>query len=125
MCSCLLQCTLTHTHTHTHTHTQIQKQVHPRLDIEDGAIEYLEMLIYQLLAQMCAAQPKTMQDVETNVMGSFAHPINLWCLRDAQEKMERYAVRKRGVFIFPMEKLFQQLQKVQLHSLHQPFYNSF
>ena len=70
------------------------------------------MLIYQLLAQMCAAEPKTMQDVEANVMQSFAHPINLWCLRDAQDKMERYAVRKRGVFIFPMEKLFHQLQKV-------------
>lgn len=94
------------------THTQIQKQVHPHLDVDEAAVEYLEALIYQLLTQMCAAQPKTLQDVETHVMATFTHPINLWSLGDANQKMDRHAVRKRGVFIFPIEKIYQQLQKV-------------
>ena len=92
--------------------TQIQKQVHPRLDIDEDAVAYLEKLIYSLLAQMCAAQPHTISDVESYVQKNFAAPIDTWALSDAQLLMDR-AQKRRGVFIFPIEKLFALLQKVR------------
>ena len=107
--------THTRTHTHTHTHTQIQKQVHPRLEIDDEAVAYLEELIYRLLAQMCAAQPHTMADIEAYVQQNFAAPIDTWALSDAQLMMERLEKhpKRKGVFVFNVDKIFQQLQKVR------------
>lgn len=92
---------------------KIQKQVHPRLEIDDEAVAYLEELIYRLLAQMCAAQPHTMADIEAYVQQNFAAPIDTWALSDAKlmmERLEKHAKRK-GVFVFNVEKIFQQLQK--------------
>ena len=107
----------THTYTHTHIHapTQIQKQVHPRLEIDDNAVAYLEELIYRLLAQMCAAQPHTMADIEAYVQQNFAAPIDTWALSDAQLMMERLEKhpKRKGVFVFNVDKIFQQLQKVR------------
>ena len=91
---------------------QIQKQVHPRQDIDDEALAYLEELIYRLLAQMCAAQPHTLPDVESYVQRNFTAPIDTWALSDAQMMMEKHAARKKGVFVFPVEKIYQQLQRV-------------
>jgi son of sevenless-like protein len=90
---------------------KIQKQVHPRLEIDDDALEYLEVLIFHLMSQMCSAHPHSITDVESHVQSTFAHPIDVWSLSEAQEKMERYAVRKRGVFLFPIEKLYHLLVK--------------
>ena len=42
---------------------------------------------------------------------NFTAPIDTWALSDAQLMMER-AQKRRGVFVFPVEKLFTQLQKV-------------
>ena len=62
---------------------------------------------------MCAAQPHTLADVESYVQRNFAAPIDTWALTDAQAMMERHSMRKgRGVFVFPVEKIFHQLQKV-------------
>ena len=72
---------------------------------------YLESLIYQLLAQMCAAQPHTIKDVELYVQNNFAAPINTWALHDAKLLIER-AQKKRGGYVFPVDKMFPQLQKV-------------
>jgi son of sevenless-like protein len=60
---------------------------------------------------MCSAHPHSITDVESHVQSTFAHPIDVWSLSEAQEKMERYAVRKRGVFLFPIEKLYHLLVK--------------
>lgn len=110
--------TLTHPHTHTNfISSQIQKQVHPRLEIEDEAVAYLESLIYQLLAQMCAAQPHSIKDVEIYVQNNFAPPIDTWALSDAQLLMER-AQKKRGGYVFPVDKMFPQLQKVREKNEH-------
>lgn len=88
---------------------KIQKQVHPRLDIEDESVEYLEMLIYQLLAQICSVQPHSLSDVEAHVQATFSYPIDVWSLSEAQEKLERFAARKRNVFLFPIDKIYQLL----------------
>ncbi len=90
---------------------QIQKQVQPRLDINDDALTYLEGMIFRLLAQICAAQPHTLADVETYVQKNFATPIDTWALSDAKMLMER-AQKKKVLFVFPVEKMFLQLQKV-------------
>lgn len=89
---------------------KIQKQVHPRLDIDEDAVTYLEGLIYCLLAQMCAAKPHSIPDVEVYVQKNFMAPIDTWALSDAQLLMDR-AQKRKGVFIFPVDKLFVQLQK--------------
>ena len=102
MCANVFTCT---------SYLQIQKQVHPRLDIEDDAVIYLETLIFRLLAQMCATQPHTLDDVETYVQRNFASPIDAWVLSDAKVIMDRAQIRK-GMFSFPVEKIHSQLQKV-------------
>lgn len=74
---------------------------------------YLEKLIYRLLSQMCSAQPHTMADIELYVQGNFPAPIDTWALSEAKDMMERNAAKRgRGVFVFPIEKIYQQLQKV-------------
>ena len=74
-------------------------------------MNYLENLIYRLLAQMCATQPHTQEDVETYVQRNFASPIDAWALSDAKVLMER-SQRRKGVFHFPIDKMFPILQKV-------------
>lgn len=69
-------------------------------------------MIFQLLAQICSVQPHALSDVETHVQATFSYPIDVWSLNEAQEKLERFAARKRGVFLFPIDKLHQQLTKV-------------
>ena len=86
---------------------QVQKQVHPRLEIDDDAVAYLEELIYRLLAQMCAAQPHSLADVESYVQQNFTAPIDTWALNEAKELMEKLAQKKKGVFAFPVDKIFQ------------------
>ena len=90
--------------------------MHPRLDIDEDAVGHLEGLIYCLLAQMCSAQPHTIADVETYVQKNFTAPIDTWALSDAQLLMDR-AQKRRGVFIFPVDKLFVMLQKASVSFL--------
>ena len=91
--------------------------MHPRLDIDDEALDYLEMLIYQLLAQVCASKPHTIAEVEAHVQSTFSYPIDVWSLSEAQEKLERFAARRRGVYLFPIDRLYQLLVKVR-HQLN-------
>ena len=60
---------------------------------------------------MCATQPHTLDDVEAYVQRNFASPIDAWALSDAKVIMDR-AQRRKGVFSFPVEKIYTQLQKV-------------
>ena len=92
---------------------QIQKQVHPRMDIEDDAILYMEELLYHLLALICSTQPRSIADVASYITKSFVAPINTWALNDAQKTMERHQLRRgKSVFNFPVEKLHPLLEKV-------------
>ncbi len=52
-----------------------------------------------------------MADVEYYVQKNFAAPIDTWALGDAQLLMDK-AQKRRGAFIFPVDKLFSLLQKV-------------
>lgn len=94
--------------------TQIQKQVHPRMDIDDDAIMYMEELVYHLLAQICSSQPHSISDVAAYISKNFVVPINSWAINDAQRTMERHQVRGKGksVFNFPVERLHPLLEKV-------------
>ncbi len=73
---------------------------------------YLEELIFRLLAQICAASPHVLQDVEAYVQKNFAAPIDTWALSDAQMMMGKHAAKKKGVFVFPVDQIYQQLQRV-------------
>ena len=98
---------------HTHCLGQIQKQVHPRMDIEDDAISCMEELVYHLLSQICSTQPHSINDVKAYVAKNFVVPINTWAINDAQRTMERHQVRRgKSVFNFPVEKLYPLLEKV-------------
>ena len=92
---------------------QIQKQVHPRMDIEDDALMYIEDLLYHLLALICSAQPHSIGDVAGYISKTFVVPINTWALSDAQKTMERHQLRKgKSVFNLPVDKLHLLLEKV-------------
>ena len=95
--------------------SQIQKQVHPRMEIDEEATTYLEELVYHLLSQICGAQPNSVSDVKTYVNKNFVSPINTWALDDAERTMERHQLRRgKSAFTFPVEKLYQLLEKVCL-----------
>ena len=72
---------------------------------------YLEGLLYSLLAKICAAQPHTIADVESYVKKNFKDPIDTWAVSEAQLLMSR-AQKRRGVILFPVDKLFTLLKKV-------------
>jgi len=46
------------------------------------------------------------------VTKTFPEPIDQWALGEAQKVMEKYAVKKKGVSVFPVEKIHQLLSKV-------------
>lgn len=47
------------------------------------------------------------------VKRTFPEPINQWALGEAQKVMEKYALKKKGVSVFPVEKIHQMLSKVR------------
>ena len=63
------------------------------------------MLLLQLLGRISGAKPHTIQDVETHVSATFAYPIDVWSINEAREKLQRLASKKRGVFLFPIDKI--------------------
>ena len=87
--------------------------MHPRLSIDDDAIEFLEVLVYQLLSQVCSVKPHSVADVEEHIQSTFAYSVAQWSLNEAHEKLERNSVRKRSVFVFPIDKIHHQLMKVR------------
>ena len=46
------------------------------------------------------------------VRKTFPDPIDQWALGEAQKVMEKYAMKKKGVSVFPVEKIHQLLSKV-------------
>ena len=94
--------------------TQIQKQVNPRMGIDDDAISYMEELVYHLLAQICSSQPHSTSDVVAYITKNFVFPINTWAINVAQRTMERHQIqgKSKSVFNFPVEKLHPLLEKV-------------
>ena len=45
---------------------------------------------------------------------TFPEPIDQWALGEAQKVMEKYAVKKKGVSVFPVEKIHHLLLKVYI-----------
>lgn len=53
-------------------------------------------------------------NVTDYVKKTFPEPIDQWALGEAQKVMEKYTMKKKGVSVFPVEKIHQMLSKVCL-----------
>ncbi|CAH0761708.1 unnamed protein product [Diatraea saccharalis] len=84
------------------------ESVHPTLNAEESALQYVESLCLRLLAMLCAVpSPLTVQDVEERVARSFPTPLDKWALADAKENTSQR--RKRA--LLPVDKIHHMLQK--------------
>lgn len=82
---------------------QVQKDVHPSLDVQDEALDYIEDLIIHLLHHLCSCQPHTISDVEDRVSKTFPDPIDKWAILDAQSAIEKG--KKKNPLILPVDKV--------------------
>jgi son of sevenless-like protein len=93
---------------------QVHKQVNPSLTAKEDALNYIEKLIIQLLATLCASEPHVPQDVEDRVQKTFPDPIDKWAIRDAERAIEKVDNRnkKNLTLVLPVEKIHPLLVKV-------------
>lgn len=78
--------------------------MHPSLEVQDEALDYIENLIIHLLYHLCACQPHTVADVEDRVNKTFPDPIDKWAILDAQAAIEK-GKKKSAQLILPADKL--------------------
>lgn len=88
--------------------------MHPSLVAKEDALDYIERLIIQLLATLCASEPHVTQDVEDRVQKTFPDPIDKWAIRDAERAIEKVDNRnkKNLTLVLPVEKIHPLLIKV-------------
>lgn len=88
-------------------HQQVNPQVNPPLKAKEDALEYIERLIIQLLATLCASEPHAVQDVEDRVQKTFPDPIDKWAIRDAERAIEKVDNRnkKNLNLVLPVDKI--------------------
>lgn len=86
-------------------------------------MEYIENLIIQLLATLCASEPHVVQDVEERVQKTFPDPIDKWAIRDAERAIEKVDNRskKNSTLVLPVDKIHPLLVKVNLSLFLQLF----
>ncbi|XP_060570683.1 son of sevenless homolog 1-like isoform X2 [Ruditapes philippinarum] len=91
----------------------VHKQVNPSLTAKEDALDYIEKLIIQLLATLCASEPHVPQDVEDRVQKTFPDPIDKWAIRDAERAIEKVDNRnkKNLTLVLPVEKIHPLLVK--------------
>ncbi|KAG2457882.1 SOS2 protein, partial [Polypterus senegalus] len=89
---------------------KVQKQVHPSLSAKEDGLQYIEVLILQLLNMLCVAQPRTIQDVEERVQKTFPHPIDKWAIADALSAIEKR--KRRNPLLLPVDKIHPLLKEV-------------
>lgn len=90
-----------------HSLQEVQLQVHPSLSAQEDALEYIENLILNLLASLCASQPHSKQDVEDRVHKNFPDPIDKWAIKEAQSATKK-GIRNNPL-VLPAEKIHQLL----------------
>eukprot|EP00118_Oscarella_pearsei_P019533 m.208247 g.208247 ORF g.208247 m.208247 type:complete len:1270 (+) comp39702_c0_seq23:557-4366(+) len=90
---------------------KVQRQVHSTLGHEDSALEFVETLLYQILASVCFVQPRSSSEVEDRVQKTFPHPIEGWAVKEAQRALENHTSKKKQELVFPADKLHSLLQK--------------
>lgn len=87
---------------------KVLEQVHPSLNAEESALQYVESLCLRLLAMLCAVPtPLTVQDVEERVARTFPTPLDRWALVDAKDAT---AARRKRIML-PHDKVHHMLQK--------------
>eukprot|EP00118_Oscarella_pearsei_P019536 m.208286 g.208286 ORF g.208286 m.208286 type:complete len:156 (+) comp39702_c0_seq45:557-1024(+) len=96
---------------------KVQRQVHSTLGHEDSALEFVETLLYQILASVCFVQPRSSSEVEDRVQKTFPHPIEGWAVKEAQRALENHTSKKKQELVFPADKLHSLLQKVSPYVL--------
>ncbi|XP_052768277.1 son of sevenless homolog 2-like [Mya arenaria] len=91
----------------------VHKQVHPSLQAQTDALEYIEDLIIQLLATLCASEPHIVQDVEDRVRKTYPDPIDKWAVRDADRAIKNFDSRnkKQSTLVLPVDKIHPLLVK--------------
>ena len=84
------------------------------LSVQLEALEYVEHLIIQLLATLCASEPHGVQDVEDRVQKTFPDPIDKWAIRDAERAIEKVdnKNKKNSNLVLPVDKIHPLLLKV-------------
>ncbi|XP_075988594.1 son of sevenless guanine nucleotide exchange factor isoform X2 [Anticarsia gemmatalis] len=87
---------------------KVLEQVHPTLNAEESALQYVESLCVRLLAMLSAVpSPLTVQDVEERVARTFPGPLDKWALTDARDATSKKS--RRG--LFPADKIHHMLTK--------------
>ena len=80
--------------------------------IKEDALSYIEKLIIQMLAMLCASQPHTVQEVTDRVQKKIPDPINAWAQSDATGAIEKSKNKKSNSLVMPVDKIHQSLVKV-------------
>ena len=91
----------------------MQRQVHPSLNAQENALDYIEKVILELLGMLCATQPHSVADVEERVQRTFPHPIDKWAMTDAANALEKG--KKKSPLVLPVDKIHTLLIKVCAH----------
>lgn len=84
--------------------------MHPVLEIENEAIDYVENLIIELLGHLCALHPHNHKDIEDRVKKTFPRPIDQWCVEEGQQAVGKG--KKKNPLVLPVDKIHPLLQKV-------------
>lgn len=96
---------------------KVLDQVHPGLNAEESALQYVESLCLRLLSTLCAVpSPLTVQDVEERVARTFPTPLDRWALTDAKDATSH----KKRRPLLPLDKIHHMLTKeVLLYKIDQ------
>eukprot|EP00040_Diaphanoeca_grandis_P021301 m.113455 g.113455 ORF g.113455 m.113455 type:complete len:1196 (-) comp28272_c0_seq1:23-3610(-) len=99
---------------------KVQKQVHPHMELDEDATEYLDNIMYSLLVHICSMQeevPMSGTECEQCVLKLFPQESSLlatWAMKEANAAVNKFIDNKRKAATlseFPVEKAHSRLMK--------------